>query len=386
VKPLRWLLPGIFALSVGRILVAELLAREKPKYTVWASAAATVINIGGNLMLVPSMGITGCAIASSVSYSVLALFLIWFYLRETGLPLNVLLPRRNDMLIYRSLLNASTNYRGFKGTPQKTRDAANRAHASSQVGTLQVFENQIADGSVGIGCALWLKKTQAFFKQPHFPFFLLIPIRKISPTLGRYLHYGRYNPNTEKYWNERYRSGSYQSEEGWRYQNLDREILKLVPPGSKVLDAGCGTGRIMEKLREQRDCHCVGVDISDVAVGQVRAKGFRGFKCALPELASEIKASRFDVCTIMETLEHLTSPQNALESLAEVLKDGGSFIVSVPDDCMKPADFDEHVSSFDKQSLCALLGQYCEVDHVLSLEAGGNNHLIVRGRKSAPLT
>jgi 2-polyprenyl-3-methyl-5-hydroxy-6-metoxy-1,4-benzoquinol methylase len=142
----------------------------------------------------------------------------------------------------------------------------------------------------------------------------------------------------------------------------------------------------MEKLREQRDCHCVGVDISDVAVGQVRAKGFRGFKCALPELASEIKASRFDVCTIMETLEHLTSPQNALESLAEVLKDGGSFIVSVPDDCMKPADFDEHVSSFDKQSLCALLGQYCEVDHVLSLEAGGNNHLIVRGRKSAPLT
>jgi O-antigen/teichoic acid export membrane protein/2-polyprenyl-3-methyl-5-hydroxy-6-metoxy-1,4-benzoquinol methylase len=384
-EPLRWLLPGIFALSVGRVLVAELLAREKPKYTVWGSATATLINIGGNLMLVPSMGITGCAIASSVSYSVLSLLLIWFYLRETGLPFSVLLPRRNDMLIYRSLLHVPTHYRGFKVNPRKAGDATHRARAATQSGTPEVLENhKITDKPIPGGYVLWLKKTHDFFRQPHFPFFLLIPIRRISPTLGRYLHYGRYNPNTEKYWNERYRSGSYQAEEGWRYQNLDREILKLVPHGSKVLDAGCGTGRIMEKLREQRDCRCVGIDISDVAVREVRGKGFRGFKCALPKLASEIKASRFDVCTIVETLEHLTRPQKSLESLARVLKDGGSLIVSVPDDCMKPAEFDEHVSSFDKQSLCALLGQYCEVDQVVSLEAGGNNHLIVKCRKSSP--
>jgi O-antigen/teichoic acid export membrane protein len=57
VQPLRWLLPGIFTLSMGKVLVAELLAREKPRYTVWASGAAVVANIAGNLLLVPRMAL-----------------------------------------------------------------------------------------------------------------------------------------------------------------------------------------------------------------------------------------------------------------------------------------------------------------------------------------
>ncbi|MGH7393891.1 MAG: oligosaccharide flippase family protein, partial [Candidatus Rokuibacteriota bacterium] len=43
--PLRWLLPGIFTLSIGKVLVAELLAREKPSYASWATAIATVVNV-----------------------------------------------------------------------------------------------------------------------------------------------------------------------------------------------------------------------------------------------------------------------------------------------------------------------------------------------------
>ena len=69
VAPLRWLLPGIFTLSIGRVLVAELLARETPQYIVWASATAVVANVIGNLVLVPRMGISGASLASSVSYS-----------------------------------------------------------------------------------------------------------------------------------------------------------------------------------------------------------------------------------------------------------------------------------------------------------------------------
>jgi 2-polyprenyl-3-methyl-5-hydroxy-6-metoxy-1,4-benzoquinol methylase len=142
---------------------------------------------------------------------------------------------------------------------------------------------------------------------------------------------------------------------------------------------------MMEKLRAQSDCQCVGLDISEVAVTNVRAKGFYGYKCELPDRASEVMQEPFDVCTIMETLEHLSTPHSALQSLSRVLVDGGSLIVSVPDDCMKPDEFDEHVSSFNKQNLCKLLGQYCAVDQVLSIKAGGNNHLIVQGKKSSPI-
>jgi O-antigen/teichoic acid export membrane protein len=100
VAPLRWLLPGIFTLSIGKVLVAELLAREKPRYAVWATGIATLVNIVGNLLLVPRMGISGAALASSISYSLLTLILTWYYLRETSVPWTALAPCRSDLLVY----------------------------------------------------------------------------------------------------------------------------------------------------------------------------------------------------------------------------------------------------------------------------------------------
>jgi O-antigen/teichoic acid export membrane protein len=101
--PLRWLLPGIFTLSVGKVLVAELLAREKPSYASWATAIATVVNVVVTLGLVPRLGIAGAAMASSISYTILSLLVTWFYLRETGSGWSQLLPRRSDFLAYSSL-------------------------------------------------------------------------------------------------------------------------------------------------------------------------------------------------------------------------------------------------------------------------------------------
>ena len=75
---------GIFTLSIGRVLVAELLARERPRYIVWASSAAVVANVIGNLLLVPRMGISGASLASSVSYSIMSGVVTWYYRRVTG--------------------------------------------------------------------------------------------------------------------------------------------------------------------------------------------------------------------------------------------------------------------------------------------------------------
>jgi O-antigen/teichoic acid export membrane protein len=112
VAPLRWLLPGIFTLSIGKVLVAELLAREKPRYTVWASGIAAVVNIVGNLILVPRMGISGAAIASSMSYSLLSLVLIWYYVQESGVPWAALVVRWSDLSAYSVLWR-----RGLAGAP-----------------------------------------------------------------------------------------------------------------------------------------------------------------------------------------------------------------------------------------------------------------------------
>jgi SAM-dependent methyltransferase len=44
----------------------------------------------------------------------------------------------------------------------------------------------------------------------------------------------------------------------------------LVPPGSRVLDAGCGTGRVAVRLAELGDC-CVGVATDSSMLDQARA-------------------------------------------------------------------------------------------------------------------
>jgi len=112
VAPLRWLLPGIFTLSIGRVLIAELLARERPRYIVWASAAAVVANVIGNIVLVPRMGISGASLASSVSYSIMSGMVTWNYLRVTGLSWRALVPRTEDLSAYGALWRRFTRGRG----------------------------------------------------------------------------------------------------------------------------------------------------------------------------------------------------------------------------------------------------------------------------------
>jgi O-antigen/teichoic acid export membrane protein len=98
--PLRWILPGIFVFTLGKVLLAEILVREKVSSMVWMSAIGTVVNVIGNLLLIPHMGISGAALASSISYSLISAIVVWYYLRETGVPWTTLLLRRSDVRPY----------------------------------------------------------------------------------------------------------------------------------------------------------------------------------------------------------------------------------------------------------------------------------------------
>ena len=98
--PLRWLLPGIFALAIGKVLVAELLAREKIRFTLWLSLIAASLNAAANFALIPLMGLAGAGLASTLSYSLVSLIVVWYYLRETGVAWSSLVPGRNDVLVY----------------------------------------------------------------------------------------------------------------------------------------------------------------------------------------------------------------------------------------------------------------------------------------------
>ena len=98
--PLRWLLPGIFTLTVGKVLVAELAAREKIRFTLWLSLIAAFLNAAANFVLIPRMGLAGAGLSSTLTYSLVSFVIVWYYVWETGVPWRALIPRRSDLPIY----------------------------------------------------------------------------------------------------------------------------------------------------------------------------------------------------------------------------------------------------------------------------------------------
>ena len=68
---LRWLLPGIWMLGVNSVFMNYLAGSGMPLITVISPAIAFCVNIGLNFALIPTMGISGAALASTVAYSIM---------------------------------------------------------------------------------------------------------------------------------------------------------------------------------------------------------------------------------------------------------------------------------------------------------------------------
>jgi O-antigen/teichoic acid export membrane protein len=64
-----WILPGTVALSVAKVMCADLAARGKPEFSSIFAVVALGITVLLDLFLIPRMGIQGAALASSIAYT-----------------------------------------------------------------------------------------------------------------------------------------------------------------------------------------------------------------------------------------------------------------------------------------------------------------------------
>ena len=104
IAALLWLLPGIVVFSVANVLAAYIAGIGKPHLNLWVSGISLVITIALDLALIPKLNIVGASIASTVSYSVSALILIIFFMRQTGASLRqILVPNSEDLDVARQL-------------------------------------------------------------------------------------------------------------------------------------------------------------------------------------------------------------------------------------------------------------------------------------------
>ena len=99
--PLLILLPGIVANSVASLAAAYLSGVGKPIFATHASLASVAVNVALNLVLIPMWGIAGAATATSVSYCLNCLILLFAFYRQSRVgPKNVLLMRVEDFKPY----------------------------------------------------------------------------------------------------------------------------------------------------------------------------------------------------------------------------------------------------------------------------------------------
>jgi len=97
------LAPGVIVYGVGSVLWNYMMTHERlfPRLAI----GVAVLNLVGNLVLIPTLGIKGAALASTVSYSTGGIALLVAFISTTHVSLSeILLVRQHDVSIVRATL------------------------------------------------------------------------------------------------------------------------------------------------------------------------------------------------------------------------------------------------------------------------------------------
>jgi methionine biosynthesis protein MetW len=95
-------------------------------------------------------------------------------------------------------------------------------------------------------------------------------------------------------------------------------IARLVPPGSRVLDLGCGDGALIAHLQATRACTGYGVEIDDAKVLACIKRGVNVLQLNLEDGLTMFEDDAFDVVLQIDTLQHLRNTETMLIETARV--------------------------------------------------------------------
>ncbi|HEX4180928.1 MAG TPA: methionine biosynthesis protein MetW [Caulobacteraceae bacterium] len=106
-----------------------------------------------------------------------------------------------------------------------------------------------------------------------------------------------------------------------------REILRLVRPGSRVLDIGCGEGALLEMLAREKGVDGRGLEISPDGVSACLARGLAVVQGDADRDLADYPSRAFDYAILSQTLQTVREPKRVL---AELLRIAERAIVSLP--------------------------------------------------------
>jgi len=106
-----------------------------------------------------------------------------------------------------------------------------------------------------------------------------------------------------------------------------REIVRLIQPGSRVLDVGCGEGELLELLAREKGVEGRGLEISAEGVSACLARGLAVVQGDADSDLDSFPARAFDYAVLSQTLPQVRRPRHVLDALLRIAERA---IVSLP--------------------------------------------------------
>lgn len=104
-------------------------------------------------------------------------------------------------------------------------------------------------------------------------------------------------------------------------------IAAMVPPGTRVLDIGCGDGDLLQFLSLERQVDGRGMELSQAGVNASVTRGLAVVQGNADTDLADYPDGAFDVVILSQSLQVLHDPRGVLE---QILRIGRSAIVSFP--------------------------------------------------------
>lgn len=115
------------------------------------------------------------------------------------------------------------------------------------------------------------------------------------------------------------------------YNSYNLEILKLISQPKNLLDVGCGTGLLAEKIKKKQRCFVAGIEKNSQAAFWALTRCDKIIEADIETLNRlPFQQGYFDYIILADVLEHTNDPVNVLEKIKPYLTDDGVMLISLP--------------------------------------------------------
>ncbi len=107
---------------------------------------------------------------------------------------------------------------------------------------------------------------------------------------------------------------------------IERRLMRVVPPPGPVLDVGCGNGEFLA-LAAAAGYQAQGIDVSPTSSELCRSKGL---SAVAGDFLSHEFGVRFGLVTMWDVMEHLREPARFVQRAHALLEDRGVLVLKIP--------------------------------------------------------